>query len=175
MSRSQDDFRAMLFASKLKAAPLARENLQQHKLFVGGLSWNTTNETLEKAFAAHGKVTDARVVMEHDDTTRSRGFGFVSFATAEEMASALAAMDGAELDGRPIGVSASTPSNPPSVKRAGPALGGGAGAQGGLAQKWPVGGTQQQPKRVAAQTFEEAMKKAGGDAGKSVGDPCDRV
>ena len=71
------------------------------KLFVGGLSWNTTRETLRAAFEAYGEVTDAVVVMDRD-TGRSRGFGFVTFANGEDGNKALAALNGATLDGRTI-------------------------------------------------------------------------
>jgi hypothetical protein len=71
------------------------------KLFVGGLSWNTTRETLRAAFEAYGEVADAVVVMDRD-TGRSRGFGFVTFANGEDGNKALAALNGATLDGRTI-------------------------------------------------------------------------
>ena len=59
------------------------------KLFVGSLSWNTTDDSLKAAFEAHGPVREARVIMDRD-TGRSRGFGFVTF---EEEAHAKAAVD----------------------------------------------------------------------------------
>jgi len=71
------------------------------KLFVGGLSWNTTREGLRAAFEEYGEVADAVVVMDRD-TGRSRGFGFVTFARAEDGTKALAALNGATLDGRTI-------------------------------------------------------------------------
>lgn len=74
-----------------------------NKLFVGGLSWNTDDRALHSAFAAHGEVTEAKVIMERD-TGRSRGFGFVTFASADDAATAVTALDGRELDGRAIRV-----------------------------------------------------------------------
>jgi len=71
------------------------------KLFVGGLSWNTTREGLRAAFEAYGEVADAVVVMDRD-TGRSRGFGFVTFANDEDATKALAGLNGATLDGRTI-------------------------------------------------------------------------
>jgi RNA recognition motif-containing protein len=71
------------------------------KLFVGGLSWNTTRETLRAAFEAYGEVADAVVVMDRD-TGRSRGFGFVTFTVSDDGSKALAALNGATLDGRTI-------------------------------------------------------------------------
>lgn len=75
----------------------------QKKLYVGGLSWDTTSEGLERAFAVHGDVEEALVITE-PGSGRSRGFGFVTFATEEQSESALS-LDGSELDGRTIRVS----------------------------------------------------------------------
>jgi hypothetical protein len=73
------------------------------KLFVGGLSWNTDDEMLREAFAAHGNVTEAKVITDRD-TGRSRGFGFVTFSEGSDADEAIAAMDGKALDGRNIRV-----------------------------------------------------------------------
>jgi RNA recognition motif-containing protein len=73
------------------------------KLFVGGLSWGTTGETLRSAFERFGAVEDATVLTDRD-TGRSRGFGFVTFADAAAADEAMAAMDGVELEGRRIRV-----------------------------------------------------------------------
>ncbi len=73
------------------------------RLFCGGLAWATDDASLRAAFEAFGTITDARVVMDRE-TGRSRGFGFVGFSTAEEAARAAAAMDGANVDQRPIRV-----------------------------------------------------------------------
>ena len=73
------------------------------RLFVGGLSWGTDDAGLRAAFEPFGEVTDARVVLDRE-TGRSRGFGFVGFASEEQAKAALAAMEGAELDGRRIRV-----------------------------------------------------------------------
>ena len=91
------------------------------KLFVGGLSWNTTDEGLREAFARFGQVVEAKVVSDRE-TGRSRGFGFVSYQDAAEGAAAQQAMDGASLDGRSIRV------NPAEDK---PSGGGGGGSRGG--------------------------------------------
>lgn len=74
------------------------------KLFVGGLAWATTAETLQKAFEAFGPVTEATVVSDRE-TGRSRGFGFVAFESDEDGKKAMEAMEGAVLDGRNIRVS----------------------------------------------------------------------
>ena len=73
------------------------------KLFVGNLSWNTRDESLFEAFAQFGEVTDAKVITDRE-TGRSRGFGFVTFADEQAGQDAMSAMDGPELDGRPIRV-----------------------------------------------------------------------
>lgn len=74
-----------------------------NRIFVGGLSWNTTDDSLRHAFEPHGQVTDAKVISDRD-TGRSRGFGFVTFAAAADATSAIAALDGSDLDGRTIRV-----------------------------------------------------------------------
>lgn len=73
------------------------------KLFVGGLSWDTTDDSLRTAFERYGDVTDAAVITDRE-TGRSRGFGFVTFADAASADSAISAMDGSSLDGRSIRV-----------------------------------------------------------------------
>lgn len=74
------------------------------KLFVGSLSWGIRDEALKKAFSAHGEVTEAIVILEKG-SNRSRGFGFVTFATEEEAQTAMEFMNGQELDGRNVHVS----------------------------------------------------------------------
>ena len=74
-----------------------------NKLFVGGLAWATDDQRLGDAFAEYGNVTEAKVIMERE-TGRSRGFGFVTFSNGDEAQAAIAALDGADLDGRSIRV-----------------------------------------------------------------------
>lgn len=81
----------------------AVRNMSSSKLFVGGLSWGTDDQSLREAFSEFGEVTEARVILDRD-SGRSRGFGFVSFSSGEEAASALSAMDGKELQGRSVRV-----------------------------------------------------------------------
>jgi RNA recognition motif-containing protein len=69
------------------------------RLFVGGLDSSTGTETLRNAFSAFGVVEDVAVIYDRA-TGRSRGFGFVTFATSAEATAAMAAMNGRELDGR---------------------------------------------------------------------------
>lgn len=74
-----------------------------NKLFVGSLSWNTTSEQLEEAFAACGEVVEAKVVTDRE-TGRSRGFGFVTFQDDDGATKAIQELDGTTLDGRTIKV-----------------------------------------------------------------------
>nr|MCH9680104.1 RNA-binding protein [Deltaproteobacteria bacterium] len=74
-----------------------------NKLFVGGLSWDTTDDGLKSAFEEHGAVVEARVITDRD-TGRSRGFGFVTMTDGDAAQAAIKEMDGASLDGRSIRV-----------------------------------------------------------------------
>ena len=94
------------------------------KLFVGGLSWGTTDDGLRAAFEEFGEVTDAKVITERE-TGRSRGFGFVTYGTAEDAQAALNGMNGAELDGRTIRVDLA------NERSGGGGGGGGGGYRGG--------------------------------------------
>ena len=73
------------------------------KLYVGGLSWNTSTDALRAAFAKFGEISEAMVVADRE-TGRSRGFGFVSFADHDNAEQAIEKMNGVELDGRTITV-----------------------------------------------------------------------
>ena len=73
------------------------------KLFVGGLSWDTSDDGLRAAFEKYGDITEAKVITDRD-TGRSRGFGFVSYAEDDSASKAIQEMNGAELDGRSIRV-----------------------------------------------------------------------
>ena len=74
-----------------------------NKLFVGGLSWDTDDNSLRDAFTEFGDVTEAKVINDRE-TGRSRGFGFVTMGDASQAAAAVAKMDGANLQGRTIRV-----------------------------------------------------------------------
>ena len=78
------------------------------KLFVGNLSFNTTENDLHEAFAAHGQVLEANLMMDRM-TGRSRGFAFVTYGTPEEAQKAISAMNGAHLDGRALTVNIARP------------------------------------------------------------------
>jgi cold-inducible RNA-binding protein len=79
-----------------------------NKLFVGNLSFNTTENDLQDAFAAHGTVTETNLMMDRT-TNRPRGFAFVTMSTGEEAQKAIAALNGTELDGRSITVNVAKP------------------------------------------------------------------
>lgn len=85
------------------AAQPRRNTIGPVKLFVGGLSWNTTSDELRGAFAKFGPIQEATVIMDRT-TGRSRGFGFVSFENAPDAAEAVKTMNGADLDGRQLKV-----------------------------------------------------------------------
>jgi RNA recognition motif-containing protein len=78
------------------------------KLFVGNLSFKTTENDLQEAFSAHGTVTEANLMMDRM-TGRSRGFAFVTYATPEEAQKAIQAMHGQQLDGRALTVNIARP------------------------------------------------------------------
>ncbi|KAL4897711.1 hypothetical protein BDV59DRAFT_168405 [Aspergillus ambiguus] len=80
-----------------------------NKLFIGNLSWHTTDESLRAAFEQFGPVHDS-VVVKDRDTGRSRGFGFITFGSEEEAQKAIDGMNEAELDGRNIRVNVANPS-----------------------------------------------------------------
>ena len=73
------------------------------KLFVGGLSWETTNEELTLAFSKFGPLVEATIITDRA-TGNPRGFGFVTFETAGAAAEAIKQMNGFELDGRTLKV-----------------------------------------------------------------------
>ena len=78
------------------------------KLFVGNLSFNTTENDLQDAFAAHGTVVEANLMMDRV-SGRPRGFGFVTMSTPEEAQKAIEALNGQQLDGRALTVNIARP------------------------------------------------------------------
>ncbi len=78
------------------------------KLFVGNLDYTVTSEELKKMFSEFGNVVDAVVITDRE-TRRSRGFGFVEFASEEEAKKAIQAMDGKDINGRKINVNEAKP------------------------------------------------------------------
>jgi RNA recognition motif-containing protein len=96
------------------------------KIYVGNLPWSTTSADLEALFAAHGAVRSAEVISDRE-TGRSRGFGFVEMETNEGLQAAIAALNGHEMNGRPLTVNEARERTP----RAGGGGGGGGGGRGG--------------------------------------------
>ncbi len=78
------------------------------KLFVGKLSFDTTNDSLQELFAQYGKVMSAQVITERD-TNRSKGFAFVEMEDQAEAQAAIEALDGKEFEGRTIVVNIAKP------------------------------------------------------------------
>ena len=78
------------------------------KLYVGGLSYNTSDATLKSAFEAAGTVESATIIIDKM-TNRSKGFGFVEMSTDEEAQKAIEMFDGKELDGRTVKVNEAKP------------------------------------------------------------------
>ena len=112
------------FGNSLWKVPVRRAEKyhMSNKLYVGNLSFNTTENGLQDAFAAHGTVTETNLMMDRD-TNRPRGFGFVTMSTAEEAQNAIAALNGREMDGRALTVNVAKPRE----ERTGGGSGGGYG------------------------------------------------
>ena len=103
------------------------------KLFVGNLSFNTTENDLQDAFAAHGTVVETNLMMDRT-TGRPRGFGFITMSSPEEAEKAIQAMNGAQVDGRALTVNIARPreDRPPG--------GGGGGGSRGPRREYGGGG-----------------------------------
>jgi len=78
------------------------------KLFVGGLSYDTTDDSFKDGFSEAGNVTSANVIVDRM-SGRSKGFGFVEFSTEEEAQKAIEMFDGKDFEGRTIKVSEARP------------------------------------------------------------------
>lgn len=77
--------------------------MENNKLFVWNISWGLDWKELKEIFGEFGEVTFVRIITDRE-SGKSKGFGFVEFANAEDAASAKAAMDGKEVDGRELRV-----------------------------------------------------------------------
>jgi cold-inducible RNA-binding protein len=95
------------------------------KLYVGNLSYETTDTDLNNLFAAHGTVRSAQVIMDRD-TGRSKGFGFVEMETSDQAQAAISAVNGQQINGRSLTVNEARPRE----ERSG-GYGGGRGSSGG--------------------------------------------
>ena len=92
------------------------------KLYVGNLSFKMSEDELRDLFAAHGEVVSAQLIMDRE-TGRPRGFGFIEMSNSEQGTAAMAALNGADILGRPLTVNEATPK---------PAGGAGGGSRGGF-------------------------------------------
>jgi RNA recognition motif-containing protein len=82
-------------------------------LYVGNMSYDTTQERLQELFQAHGEVTSVNIITDRE-TGRPRGFGFVEMATEEGASAAITALDGRDVDGRALRVNEAKPRAPRS-------------------------------------------------------------
>lgn len=97
------------------------------RIYVGNLSYSTTDDTLESAFAAFGPVKSVAIL--HDrETGRSRGFGFVEMESDEHADAAIEALNGSDLDGRRLTVNEARPRNDSGGR--------GRGGGGGGGRRW---------------------------------------
>src|SRR5437660_10193714 len=108
-----------------------------NKLFVGNLSFNTTENDLQDAFAAHGTVTETNLMMDRA-TGRPRGFGFVTMSTADEAQKAIEALNGKQMGGRALTVNVAKPreERAPGGGGGGRGYGGGGGGRGGSRDRY---------------------------------------
>jgi cold-inducible RNA-binding protein len=120
------------FGNSLWKVPVCRtvNYHMSNKLFVGNLSFNTTENDLQDAFAAHGTVTETNLMMDRA-TGRPRGFGFITMGSAEEAQKAIDAMNGKEMDGRALTVNIAKPREERAGGRGGRREYGGGGGYGG--------------------------------------------
>lgn len=79
-----------------------------NKVFVGGISWDTTNDGLAQFFSQVGNVVEAKIIFDRIKN-RSKGFGFVTFSTEEEAQRAVDELNGKELDGRTLNIDIARP------------------------------------------------------------------
>jgi hypothetical protein len=101
-----------------------------NKLYVGNLPYSFRDEDLQQAFAAHGSVSSAKVMMERD-TGRSKGFGFVEMGSDAEAQAAINGMNGQQFGGRGLVVNEARPMEARPPRTGGGGFGGGAGGGGG--------------------------------------------
>jgi RNA recognition motif-containing protein len=87
---------------------LKNQNHMNNKLFVGGISFNTTENDLQDAFAAFGAVNEVNVITDRM-TGKSKGFAFVTMSTEPEAQAAIEGMNGKSLDGRSLTVNVAKP------------------------------------------------------------------
>lgn len=98
------------------------------KIYVGNMSFNTTEDTLHATFSEHGDVQEVAIVNDRE-TGRPRGFAFVTMSDDGQARAAIEALNGQELDGRTLTVNEARPREDRGGFRGG--RGGGGGGRGG--------------------------------------------
>ena len=101
-----------------------------NRLYVGNLSFHTTEDVIRDAFGACGEVSDVQLVLDRE-TGRSRGFAFVTMSNNETAQKAIAQMNGQMLDGRSLRVNEAEERRPRAGGGGGGGFGGGGGGGGG--------------------------------------------
>jgi RNA recognition motif-containing protein len=133
-----------VFATLLLNFPNREKELKtimSTKLYVGNLSFNTSNQDLIDLFSESGTVSSANII-EDRETGRSRGFGFVEMSSPAEAQEAISALNGKEVDGRALKVNEAKPQNNDRGGRGGGGGGrgnyggGGGGGYGGGRNRW---------------------------------------
>jgi len=104
--------------------------MSNSKLFVGNLSFNTTENDLQDTFAAHGTVVETNLMMDRV-SGRPRGFGFVTMSTPEEAQAAIDKLNGTSIDGRALTVNIAKPREDRGSSGGGGRPSGGRGGYGG--------------------------------------------
>ncbi len=110
---------------------LVQKVIMNTKLFVGNLSYNTTENDLQDLFSQHGPVSEVNLMMDRV-TGRPRGFAFVTMATPEGATAATQALNGASVDGRNLTVNEARPREERPAGGGGYGGGGGGGGRGGF-------------------------------------------
>ena len=110
------------------------------KIYIGNLSFNTTNQDLVDMFGEYGTVQSVNII-EDRETGRSRGFAFVEMSSNEEAQKAISALNGKEIDGRSLTVNEAKPREEGGGNRGGSGRGGGRGGSrgggyGGRESRW---------------------------------------
>lgn len=104
------------------------------KLYVGNLSYTTTEDSLRSAFAANGRKVQEIAIPSDRETGRPRGFAFVTMGSDADAKAAIAALDGKDLDGRSLKVNEAQ--DRPRSGGGGGGFGGGGGGGGGKRRDW---------------------------------------
>jgi cold-inducible RNA-binding protein len=106
------------------------ERMGSAKLYVGNLSYDTSEASIKALFEQHGEVTSVNLITDRD-SGRPKGFGFVEMATPEMAEAAKGALDGTQLDGRALKVDTAKEMQPRAPRSGGGYGGGGYGGGGG--------------------------------------------